>query len=771
MNVKKAIKQIVALGSGLTMIGATIMGATADLGAYPAPFVQNGVFSGKIVVGANAATSDVLGSIDISAGLQAEAKTATTVEGAGSVTVVEGGVKVAKSSTDFNWEDTLSGIDNKFDNSEGEFPVLMADGVVEDDDGTDYDYEQELYLPDWTLVYGRPSTAIFDDPVVYLDVDAQTTYMEYKVIFNDALDASLLDASEAITLFGSEYTFKDVDDDDKLVLYGSDVTQLVSMNNPIDVEVDGTTYTLDIVGAQSDATGGASVHVSVNGEVKSMQSGDDKTINGLKVHVLDVFVSNIGGESASAKVFIGSRELELEAAGSDTTYSNVKEDSATLDGVKVLVHATTDNNDIDYIIFRIDPSLIDNEDTGKDYDWLEMGETFKDPLFGFEVYFAEAVPDLMEDRTLFEMRKNGDDLEVSFTNWEGNSHAFDIYKELGDGANFTWSNDFFYGTTGTDIADSKYFILEEDAGNEDVSIVYEVEGIDTGETPNEVTLRNLMTDKSTTYQTGDEIDDTNVNIYVESATAVNLSATPKLYVRTMGDLKVIFESVATVTEDPTINFLEDESGVLSDEKAGADWNYDLDIDTDGDINIITLTEVTGDVYTATNDGSSLRTGVTEYGSYIEYDEDNKEWLKVYVPAEDVDYNVFFNGPAAVVSTSTSADGTYYDVNPIGVGIGVLDSDAPALGTTPMIVVGGPCVNTVAAELMGNQADCAAGFEEGKAIIKYFGTSNAILVAGYSAMDTQGASRVLADYADWGLTGTEVEVVVPSLSSISVNPVA
>ncbi|MFH1590201.1 MAG: S-layer protein, partial [archaeon] len=67
MNVRKAIKKIVALGAGLTMIGATILGATADLGDYPAPFIQNGVYSGKIVVGAAAATSDVLGAIDIAA--------------------------------------------------------------------------------------------------------------------------------------------------------------------------------------------------------------------------------------------------------------------------------------------------------------------------------------------------------------------------------------------------------------------------------------------------------------------------------------------------------------------------------------------------------------------------------------------------------------------------------------------------------------------------------------------------------------------------------
>ena len=52
MKVKKAIRAIAALGAGISMVGATIMGAmAANLSQYPAPFVQNGVFDGLIEVG------------------------------------------------------------------------------------------------------------------------------------------------------------------------------------------------------------------------------------------------------------------------------------------------------------------------------------------------------------------------------------------------------------------------------------------------------------------------------------------------------------------------------------------------------------------------------------------------------------------------------------------------------------------------------------------------------------------------------------------------
>ena len=90
----------------------------------------------------------------------------------------------------------------------------------------------------------------------------------------------------------------------------------------------------------------------------------------------------------------------------------------------------------------------------------------------------------------------------------------------------------------------------------------------------------------------------------------------------------------------------------------------------------------------------------------------------------------------------------------------------------MIVVGGPCANSIAAELMENPEDCAEGFESGKAKIKFFDRSGkaALLVAGDRAEDTRGASYVLADHSKYALSGSEVEVVVASLSNIRVNKV-
>jgi hypothetical protein len=69
----------------------------------------------------------------------------------------------------------------------------------------------------------------------------------------------------------------------------------------------------------------------------------------------------------------------------------------------------------------------------------------------------------------------------------------------------------------------------------------------------------------------------------------------------------------------------------------------------------------------------------------------------------------------------------------------------------LIVVGGSCVNTVAAELLGSTTPlCGAAFEEktsvgtGAFLIKTFsrGGKFATLVAGYNADDTKNAAKYL-----------------------------
>jgi len=103
----------------------------------------------------------------------------------------------------------------------------------------------------------------------------------------------------------------------------------------------------------------------------------------------------------------------------------------------------------------------------------------------------------------------------------------------------------------------------------------------------------------------------------------------------------------------------------------------------------------------------------------------------------------------------------------------LDTEVADWEAQNVIVVGGPCVNRVAAALMGlpyPSDECAEGFEEGKAKIKLFEDENvALLIAGMTGDDTRRACTVLKNYADYAadLVGTEVEMTATSESDISI----
>jgi hypothetical protein len=179
-------------------------------------------------------------------------------------------------------------------------------------------------------------------------------------------------------------------------------------------------------------------------------------------------------------------------------------------------------------------------------------------------------------------------------------------------------------------------------------------------------------------------------------------------------------------------------------------------------------------FTTDRDDSVNYKGMSDFGvsilENVPNSGNNPNSLTLGYPAVQRFPQVFVVGGTTTSSTSTSGN-TIDVVNPIAVGLAILDRDAQGMiGKENLIVVGGPCANTIAAALLDNPANCGEGFEPGKAMIKAWDKTGtvAILVAGYEAQDTLGASRVLAAYKDYSLSGSEVEVVVADLNSIQVR---
>ena len=89
----------------------------------------------------------------------------------------------------------------------------------------------------------------------------------------------------------------------------------------------------------------------------------------------------------------------------------------------------------------------------------------------------------------------------------------------------------------------------------------------------------------------------------------------------------------------------------------------------------------------------------------------------------------------------------------------------------LVVIGGPCANSIAAQLLGYPKNCLGGFVRGKAIVRLFdmGGTSALLIAGATAADTRRACRLVASYTDYkkDFIGTEIFVIGSSLTDVAV----
>ena len=88
----------------------------------------------------------------------------------------------------------------------------------------------------------------------------------------------------------------------------------------------------------------------------------------------------------------------------------------------------------------------------------------------------------------------------------------------------------------------------------------------------------------------------------------------------------------------------------------------------------------------------------------------------------------------------------------------------------LILIGGPCINSATAAVLGFPKDCAEGFVNGKGKIELYENNGyiALVIAGYSGEDTRLASKVLAEKM-YDLTGSKIEVAGSTMKDITITP--
>ena len=840
MNIRKTVKKIAALVAGTTMLGATIMGATAlTLADYPAPFVTNGIWDGKIVVGAKAATSDVVGAIDLAASLQAEATTTSTVNvpgAAGTATVIGDSAEFKTGSDVVGFGEEIGDVKKTF--TESDLDALKS-GVFDTGERSTPD-KQSLKFEDTTakVVYEEND----DDEVGdFLKFDSGSMLFEYHMEFTEGAAADIetggaLDdfESEVLTILGAPFTIVQAEqsagDQMYLKMLGGQVADTLRDGETKTYTIDGKDYEVTAVFISSDDS---SAKLSVNGMLtKELEEGDTDVLSAdVTIGVQEILTNHREG---IVEFYLGANKLELTDSNyDDTDYSTqtVKVGGESIGDAELIIKATNETSDdalkLNYIKYKV---LADDDvyiPAGKGLrSFLTEPEAMLTTTWDI-VYTgimktgeSEIKFDAQSDHTYdFEyVSMNGDSFSFPLlTNDEDAPDADTATLDWGDeDDNFIFEE---YNSTGnvwhdnaTSISDDDYFIVTDDSTNSKDAVTSVLRYVSLSEGDSTVTFKNLAGDNIIVSYTGDTGTSATGNLIVDGETHVfyigaedavtatedfalsmdlngdgDITATEQVYAVTEGGAIIDFgdQTFTAGTGDPANAGASEAVTIITDEAnfdvAAGDETSTVTITAETsyevDIGVTDLTDLSTADLVQDPDNDEMERGYTTYGALFELNNPSSDnaasELTVYYPLAMRGAQVFVTAGTIEVKEGTSTAGggiTTTTVNPIAVGLAVLDTDAPTLGSDNMIIVGGPCVNTIAATLMGNPAVCTEGFTPGKAVIKLFADKNALLVAGYSAQDTLGACYVLSDSAKYSLTGTEVEVVVADLNTISVNAV-
>jgi len=347
MKAMQAIKKMVALGIGLTMVGATVFGASAvKLSDYPAPFIVNGTPASNlaIIVGDQADGSDVVGAIDIIQSLQSQAVIKTAGVNAPSQLVVEGDAVEIGSTSDLleigevigNVRETLTEVD---------LDMLKGGQVITDEGSTEFN--QYLRFPEnySSDNQGRQSgTTIFDEDERdrvghYLYFKNGDTMFQWELEFEEGLESEvegddLKDLEdEDITILGQPFVIVDTDvrngsnvyptasivtggsGDLTIEFIGGAVSAVLGENDKETYVVDGKEYEVEVLVISETAAGGeGSVKFRINGEITDeLEDGEtDVLADGTQIGIRDILATGKDIQKSIVQFYLGAYKVSFQ---------------------------------------------------------------------------------------------------------------------------------------------------------------------------------------------------------------------------------------------------------------------------------------------------------------------------------------------------------------------------------------------------------------------------------------------------------------------------
>jgi hypothetical protein len=802
----RTIKKIAALALGATMIGATIMGAmAADLTNYPKPFVDGCTFSGAIVVGEKAAAEDVVGAIDIASTLAGSGTGTGTGTGV-SVTPTGEAVKIETSTDKLNIGDNITEV-MSVPIDEGDLPTILQKQTYTANDGDEFDYKQKLtFNPALEFSQWADSDYKDKEPSLGVKLTKNNLVVTYELDFtkdaeSDVVDAELEDIEDStINMLGNTYDIVDADNatNIKLDMMGGAIRDILEQGQSKTYKLNDKDYEVEVT-YLGESGNIAKAKFKLNGEVSdTLEAGDTwKTADGTTIGVRDILLEKAGEVTGDqVEFYLGAEKLTLEST------KEIKLNDVEVDNVVATITATfgtTTKIDKIEIAWTADEDLFVAE--GNSVALPGLG-SFKLDYQGLTTVAEENLKLEGSDKVL-ELTAEFEDGKYTMDLLGGNGTVFN--KIGGDGADEGLPTVANPGSNMmvniTPSKEDQYFVVtyyNGAAGGE--SYLLEIGNVDATDG---VSFKNVITGDLV----AEDVKNASTAFSVGSATLTMKNFVDDQWVNITGGATTYFDRIITKegltirlpinsalsTVSPNINLSggiattyvvymeeEDKDGKLAN---GDDINVTAGNDiTNLKVKINTVaSDPAGGTGTSYN---GFEIGDTdEYEGYVAselgtktlYDAGpDQPTFELFYHGEQVYGNVYV--AASETGFGKAAGGTE-TVCRVSIPPAMLDSEVSDVATQNMILVGGPCANKAAATVMGvanTIPECLAGFTEGKAMIKLYDTGSgkvAMLVAGATALDTRRASRVLANYKDYALSGSEVEVTGTSLTDITVKKVA
>lgn len=749
-------KKVTSVLATTFMLGSTVAFASA---AYPAPFVNNGAADAAIVYGAAAPATggDMAQATDLGASLEKSVTTVSTSAPTGEAKAIE------TSGQKLYVGDYMNTTKEAF--TKNELPTILADGKISDADGTSFDYNQKILNPNTIVKYGKTSDNLAT-PILYMDLETGTPYYTAQVIFPTAINVTKMTDKE-ITLFGKKFTFSGSAADltsTKVVLFENANSKIVTSGETVSVNVGGTAYTIQVnsVEDQSNAL------ISVNGVSQKVVEGSSYKVSGLDLYAKNVIGPNVAGENRGVELYLGSSKMTLENG------NEVLKGTENVDGSTVTIESPGVNK-ISKISVKVEPTSLDNE-----IKYLKIGDSMTDPVFGaFKISFNTVTPDLeASSKDMIVVKSTGEaKASLKWTNRVGGAYEMDMFKpsnvQLNASKSFNATGSVSYNATM--LGYDTYDIIATTTGqvnkndyvitrNNEYSQIFKVEKIDIGDKL--VRLQDMASGSSSqdiSLNASHEGSVASLSLADGSSCTVTLTgngtaanvtfskASPLLYTKSgaLITLTNIADAGATLNQSTVVGQIQ-----VTEETSYNDGDFKNNVATTlGTVstNISLLSNVAGktgnDIYVdavTVADSYSGSVGdydvyyLTKYGTFVKKTGNDDKTVTMYYPGTAASLGVY-------VSELSSGSGSTGAI-PV-----VSDDKVSSVKDKNLIVVGGSCINTVAASLLGSSSPlcgsaftAASGAGPNQYLIKVFNSPYAtsgkvaMLVAGYEAAETAAA---------------------------------